>query len=64
MGDRILSYINHTRKPVSRIFPSKTVLGSHPAPRVAAFSSKSPNTLIPEILKPDVTAPGLNILAA
>ncbi|KAL6344400.1 hypothetical protein AAG906_039656 [Vitis piasezkii] len=55
--DRILSYINHTQKLVSRIFPTKTVLGSHPpTPRVAAFSSKSPNALIPEILKPDVTA--------
>lgn len=52
------------RKPVSRIFPAKTVLGSHPAPRVAAFSSKGPNALNPEILKPDVSAPGLNILAA
>ncbi|MCI11198.1 subtilisin-like protease-like, partial [Trifolium medium] len=29
-----------------------------------AFSSRGPNALNPEILKPDVTAPGLNILAA
>ncbi|CAK9136080.1 unnamed protein product [Ilex paraguariensis] len=64
MGKRILSYINHTRKPTSRIFSAKTILGSEPAPRVAAFSSKGPNALTPEILKPDITAPGLNILAA
>eukprot|EP00262_Sarcandra_glabra_P014091 TRINITY_DN4039_c0_g1_i7.p1 TRINITY_DN4039_c0_g1~~TRINITY_DN4039_c0_g1_i7.p1 ORF type:complete len:393 (+),score=32.54 TRINITY_DN4039_c0_g1_i7:57-1235(+) len=64
IGDRILSYINHTRKPRSLISPVKTVLGSQPAPRVASFSSKGPNTLTPEILKPDITAPGLNILAA
>ncbi|XP_042495600.1 subtilisin-like serine-protease S isoform X1 [Macadamia integrifolia] len=63
-GDRILSYINHTRKPISSISPAKTVLGYRPAPRVAAFSSKGPSTLTPEILKPDITAPGLNILAA
>ncbi|KAM3710047.1 hypothetical protein ACJW31_02G220000 [Castanea mollissima] len=63
-GDQILAYVNRTRKPVSRIFPAKTILGSQPAPRVAAFSSKGPNALTPEILKPDVTAPGLNILAA
>ncbi|KAJ4963784.1 hypothetical protein NE237_023723 [Protea cynaroides] len=63
-GDWILSYINHTRKPTSNILPAKTVLGSRPAPRVAAFSSKGPSTLTPEILKPDITAPGLNILAA
>lgn len=37
--------------PKSRIFPAKTVLGSQPAPRVTAFSSKGPNALTPEILK-------------
>ncbi|KAF7829089.1 subtilisin-like protease SBT3.5 isoform X2 [Senna tora] len=63
-GERILSYVNSTRQPMSRIFRAKTVLGTQPAPRVAAFSSKGPNALTPEILKPDVTAPGLNILAA
>ncbi|KAL5172975.1 Subtilisin-like protease SBT3.5 [Glycine soja] len=63
-GEKILSYLRTTRKPESRIFGAKTVLGAHPAPRVAAFSSKGPNALNPEILKPDVTAPGLNILAA
>ena len=38
-------------KPMSKILPAKTVLGSQPAPRVAAFSSKGPNALTPEILK-------------
>ncbi|KAK0604433.1 hypothetical protein LWI29_015599 [Acer saccharum] len=64
IGNKILTYINHTSKPISKIFPAKTVLGSQPAPRVAAFSLKGPNALTPEILKPDVSAPGLNILAA
>ncbi|KAI3871334.1 hypothetical protein MKW92_033037 [Papaver armeniacum] len=64
IGDKILSYINHTRSPTTQIFSAKTVIGSLPAPRVTAFSSKGPNSLTPEILKPDVTAPGLNILAA
>ncbi|KAK6288332.1 hypothetical protein POUND7_014511 [Theobroma cacao] len=69
-GDKIISYVNQTRDATSRIFNARTVLGSHPAPRVAAFSSKGPNALTPEILKvqfqlkPDITAPGLNILAA
>ncbi|XP_027360126.1 subtilisin-like protease SBT3.5 isoform X2 [Abrus precatorius] len=63
-GERILSYINSTRMPMSRISRAKTVLGVQPAPRVAAFSSKGPNALTPEILKPDIAAPGLNILAA
>ncbi|KAF7113572.1 hypothetical protein RHSIM_RhsimUnG0112800 [Rhododendron simsii] len=63
-GNKILSYINRTRKATSRIFSAKTVLGSQPAPKITAFSSKGPNALTPEILKPDITAPGLNILAA
>lgn len=63
-GDKILSYVNNTRRPRSLILPTKTILGSRPAPRVAAFSSRGPNALTPEILKPDITAPGLNILAA
>lgn len=63
-GNKILSYINRARQPMSRIFSAKTVIGTRPAPQVAAFSSKGPNTLTPEILKPDIMAPGLNILAA
>ncbi|KAL9345781.1 hypothetical protein Peur_060634 [Populus x canadensis] len=64
IGREILSYINNTRKPTSKISRANTVLGSQPAPRIASFSSKGPNSLTPEILKPDVAAPGLNILAA
>ncbi|KAK3003127.1 hypothetical protein RJ639_019125 [Escallonia herrerae] len=51
MGDMILSYIHQTREPMSRILSSKTILGSQPAPRVASFSSKGPNSLTPSILK-------------
>ncbi|KAG6428775.1 hypothetical protein SASPL_106812 [Salvia splendens] len=36
----------------------------HFAPRVTGFSAKGPNLIIPNILKPDVTAPGTTILAA
>ncbi|RXI06277.1 hypothetical protein DVH24_018319 [Malus domestica] len=64
IGHQILSYIIRARKPKSRILPAKTIFGLKPAPRVTAFSSKGPNSLTPEILKPDVTAPGLNILAS
>ncbi|XP_037497446.1 subtilisin-like protease SBT1.5 [Jatropha curcas] len=41
-----------------------TRLGIRPAPVVASFSARGPNPESPEILKPDVIAPGLNILAA
>ncbi|XP_073310809.1 subtilisin-like serine-protease S [Primulina huaijiensis] len=63
-GNKILSYINKTRNATSIILSAKTVLGSHIAPQVAPFSSKGPNSLTPEILKPDIAAPGLNILAS
>ncbi|URE28450.1 Peptidase inhibitor I9 [Musa troglodytarum] len=64
IGNKIFSYVNHTRKPSALILPAEAVLGSRPAPRVAAFSSKGPNSLTAEVLKPDIAAPGLNILAA
>ncbi|XP_004492919.1 subtilisin-like protease Glyma18g48580 [Cicer arietinum] len=42
----------------------KTFYGRKPAPLMASFSSRGPNKIQPSILKPDVTAPGVNILAA
>eukprot|EP00253_Pinus_taeda_P000663 PITA_00663 len=60
----ILAYITSTTKPRAHIVPAHTVLGTRPAPFMAAFSSRGPNLVNPDILKPDITAPGLNILAA
>ncbi|GAV73232.1 hypothetical protein CFOL_v3_16718 [Cephalotus follicularis] len=34
-----------------------------PSPVVAAFSSRGPNSITPNILKPDLVSPGVNILA-
>ncbi|KAL4364600.1 hypothetical protein HN51_024374 [Arachis hypogaea] len=45
------------------IFKSDEVRDSL-APYVASFSSRGPNPITPNILKPDVVAPGVNILAA
>ncbi|XP_024535910.1 subtilisin-like protease SBT1.7 [Selaginella moellendorffii] len=50
--------------PVATILPTKTVRNFKPAPAVAVFSSRGPNSVTPEILKPDITAPGVSILAA
>lgn len=63
-GLKLLTYINNSRSPMAKITPAYTKLGIKPAPKMASFSSQGPNTLDPDILKPDVTAPGLNILAA
>ncbi|RDX64710.1 Subtilisin-like protease, partial [Mucuna pruriens] len=47
-----------------RMSRARTLLGRRPAPVMASFSSRGPNKIQPSILKPDVTAPGVNILAA
>ncbi|XP_011102282.1 subtilisin-like protease SBT5.6, partial [Sesamum indicum] len=60
----ILNYIKSNKNPTARIVSARTALGSKPSPFVAGFSSTGPNALDPSILKPDITAPGLNILAA
>ncbi|XP_031129562.1 subtilisin-like protease SBT5.3 [Ipomoea triloba] len=63
-GLAIFDYINKTRNPVAHITHPNTLLGMKPAPVIAAFSSRGPNTINPEILKPDISAPGVNVIAA
>ncbi|KAJ6830417.1 subtilisin-like protease SBT5.6 isoform X1 [Iris pallida] len=60
----IMSYINSTPEPTIAIGPAATDFNVRAAPVMAAFSSRGPNRVEPDILKPDITAPGLNILAA
>lgn len=64
-GDKIRKYVRSQDSPTATILFRGTVFGSSPAaPMVAAFSSRGPNYQTLEILKPDVIAPGVNILAA
>ncbi|WRX28528.1 Peptidase S8/S53 domain - like 10 [Theobroma cacao] len=63
-GETVFAYINSTKKPTAYITPAKTELGSKPAPFMASFSSRGPNVIEPSILKPDITAPGVSIIAA
>ncbi|XVF70558.1 hypothetical protein PTKIN_Ptkin11bG0171400 [Pterospermum kingtungense] len=63
-GATVFAYINSTKNPTAYISPVKTELSTKPAPFMAAFSSRGPNLIEPSILKPDITAPGANIIAA
>ncbi|OWM83629.1 hypothetical protein CDL15_Pgr004058 [Punica granatum] len=75
-GTALFAYVNTTkyvllplwanigRDPRGFITAPRAVVGTKPAPFMASFSSKGPNTITPEILKPDITAPGVNIIAS
>ncbi|MCL7027451.1 hypothetical protein MKW94_021990, partial [Papaver nudicaule] len=62
-GDIVKSYFNSTKNPVATILRSESIKDSE-APVVASFSSRGPNTVVPHIVKPDISAPGVDILAA
>ncbi|KAJ8750971.1 hypothetical protein K2173_016152 [Erythroxylum novogranatense] len=64
VGDMIREYVSSERNPNALLSFGGTVLNVTPSPVVAAFSSRGPNMLTPQILKPDVIGPGVNILAA
>ncbi|RDY04372.1 Subtilisin-like protease SBT4.14, partial [Mucuna pruriens] len=62
IGQIITNYSKSTRSPSAVIHKSHEVKIS--APFTASFSSRGPNPGSQHILKPDVTAPGINILAS
>ncbi|KAL5722559.1 hypothetical protein ACHQM5_006068 [Ranunculus cassubicifolius] len=60
---KVKAYTSNTKNPMAIIL--KTVaFKDESAPVVPSFSSRGPNGATPEILKPDITAPGVDILAA
>ncbi|XP_051187388.1 subtilisin-like protease SBT1.7 [Lolium perenne] len=62
---KLNDYMASSPYPVASFaFACDTVTGENRAPMVAGFSSRGPSVLAPEILKPDLVAPGVNILAA
>ncbi|CAN8264155.1 unnamed protein product [Cochlearia groenlandica] len=62
-GDIIRHYVLTDPNPTASILIQGTVVNVQPSPVVAAFSSRGPNMITPNILKPDLIAPGVNILA-
>ncbi|CDY32681.1 BnaA02g07430D [Brassica napus] len=61
--DSLLSYLNSTKSPRGTVLKTEAVFNQK-GPKVASFSSRGPNTLAVDLLKPDITAPGVEILAA
>ncbi|KAL6182106.1 hypothetical protein ACLB2K_043529 [Fragaria x ananassa] len=62
-GQRILNYIRSTANPIATILVGEADKDVK-APTVVSFSSRGPNPITPDILKPDLTSPGVDILAA
>ncbi|KAF1884965.1 hypothetical protein Lal_00028854 [Lupinus albus] len=60
---RVLEYTKSSVNPKATIMFSETIEDIQ-APYIASFSSRGPNLISPDILKPDLSAPGSNILAA
>ncbi|TVU28786.1 hypothetical protein EJB05_20319, partial [Eragrostis curvula] len=62
-GQKIKAYMNSTDNPTAELILRGTVLGNRNSPVVAPFSSRGPSKQNQGILKPDLTGPGVNIIA-
>ncbi|KAG5579439.1 hypothetical protein H5410_050066, partial [Solanum commersonii] len=64
-GNQIFAIFNNVNpNPTIKLGRSEVVEGQDVVLKVPKFSSRGPNAFAPEILKPDVAAPGVNIVAA
>ncbi|CDY14584.1 BnaC02g25290D [Brassica napus] len=59
----LVSYVNSTKSTQGTVLKTEAVFNQK-APKVVSFSSRGPNTIAVDLLKPDITAPGVEILAA
>ncbi|KAL6312491.1 hypothetical protein AAG906_032855 [Vitis piasezkii] len=62
-GSSIAYYVTSTSNPTASILKS-TEVNDTLAPFIVSFSSRGPNPATRDILKPDLAAPGVHILAA
>ncbi|KAJ3684976.1 hypothetical protein LUZ61_014140 [Rhynchospora tenuis] len=63
-GEKLKKYIRSTKYPVATLVFQGVVMDNMRSPSIASFSSRGPSKLNSFILKPDITGPGVNILAA
>ncbi|KAF5192645.1 Subtilisin-like protease SBT1.6 [Thalictrum thalictroides] len=63
-GEMVEKYYTKTSGATVDIKFQITELGTKQAPQVASFSSRGPSAVSPWTLKPDILAPGVNVLAA
>lgn len=64
VGTNILFYVRSTKNPIAKFGVTTTVVGNVVSPSIADFSSRGPNSVAPSVLKPDIAAPGVQIIAA
>ncbi|MEA3501855.1 MAG: S8 family serine peptidase, partial [Actinomycetota bacterium] len=62
-GLAIKSYIAADTSPTAAIVDTQTNTEWSSAPSMTIFSSRGPNEIAADIIKPDITAPGMQILA-
>ncbi|KAL3515286.1 hypothetical protein ACH5RR_022188 [Cinchona calisaya] len=63
-GELVKNYLIKSKNPTISIKFQVTLLGTKPAPQVADFSSRGPVLHAPWTLKPDILAPGVDVLGA
>ncbi|MBI4934007.1 MAG: S8 family peptidase [Actinobacteria bacterium] len=62
-GEKVKKYIATAKRPRAQITDTATVTTIPYAPSMTIFSSRGPNPTAPDVIKPDITGPGLQILA-
>ncbi|KAI8023938.1 Subtilisin-like protease SBT3 [Camellia lanceoleosa] len=63
-GHAVIKYAKTKHNPLASMKFKQTVLGTKPAPVVASYSSRGPSRTYTGLLKPDLMAPGSQVLAA
>ncbi|KAK4490111.1 hypothetical protein RD792_000768 [Penstemon davidsonii] len=63
-GQILSQYIKSVPEPVGSFMLGRTFLGTKSSPKLTRYSSRGPSSTCPFVLKPDIMAPGDEILAS